>query len=104
MGRNYRRHNYHRGRSKNRYGGKKIARDKYISKAQEGYEAPSIYAEEKSYEDYDIISTLKQNVEKKGYVHPTKIQNQAIPHILEGKDLLGLASTGSGKTDSLSLS
>jgi superfamily II DNA/RNA helicase len=99
MGRNYRRHNYQRGRSKNRYGGKKIARDKYISKAQEGYEAPSIYAEEKSYEDYDIISTLKQNVERKGYVHPTKIQNQAIPHILDGKDLLGLASTGSGKTD-----
>jgi superfamily II DNA/RNA helicase len=97
MGRNYR--NYHRGRSKSRYGGKKIARDKYVSKAQEGYEAPSIYAEEKSYEDYDIISTLKQNVERKGYIHPTKIQNQAIPHILDGKDLLGLASTGSGKTD-----
>jgi superfamily II DNA/RNA helicase len=97
MGRNYR--NYHKGRSKNRYGGKKIARDKYISKAQEGYEAPSIYAEEKSYEDYDIISTLKQNIERKGYIHPTKIQNQAIPHILNGKDLLGLASTGSGKTD-----
>lgn len=99
MGRNYRGNNYHRGRSRKRYGGKKIAREKYISKAQEGYEAPSIYAQEKSYDDYDIISTLKQNVERKGYIHPTKIQNQAIPHILEGKDLLGLASTGSGKTD-----
>jgi superfamily II DNA/RNA helicase len=99
MGNNYRRNNYHRGRSRKRYEGKKIARDKYISKAQEGYKAPSIYAEEKSYEDYDIISTLKKNVKRKGYIHPTKIQNQSIPHILEGKDLLGLANTGSGKTD-----
>jgi superfamily II DNA/RNA helicase len=100
MGKNYNR-NYHRGNSHNkrRYNTKKISRDKYISKAQEGYEAPSIYAEEKSYEDYDIISTLKKNVERKGYKHPTKIQNQSIPHILEGKDLLGLANTGSGKTD-----
>jgi ATP-dependent RNA helicase RhlE len=97
MGRNYR--NYHRGRSKRSYGGKKISRERYISKADECYVAPSLYAEEKSYNDYDIVSTLKQNVERKGYIHPTKIQNQAIPHILDGKDLLGLASTGSGKTD-----
>ncbi|MCK9415042.1 MAG: DEAD/DEAH box helicase [Candidatus Dojkabacteria bacterium] len=90
MGRNYRR---------TRYGGKKIARDKYISKAQDGYEAPSVYVEEKSYNDYDIIATLKKNVERKGYIHPTKIQDQAIPYVLDGKDLLGLASTGSGKTD-----
>lgn len=100
MSRNYRgRNNYHRGRSKSKYGGKKISRDKYVSKADENYVAPSLYAEEKTYEDFDIISTLKKNVENKGYIHPTKIQNQAIPHILDGKDLLGLASTGSGKTD-----
>jgi len=100
MGRNYNNRNYRRGNSNNRrrYNTKKIPREKYISKAEEGYEAPSIYAEEKSYEDYDIISILKKNVERKGYIHPTKIQNQSIPYILEGKDLLGLASTGSGKT------
>ena len=37
-------------------------------------------------------------LEKKGYTIPTPIQLQAIPHILEGKDLLGIAQTGTGKT------
>ncbi|MFT6077891.1 MAG: ATP-dependent RNA helicase RhlE, partial [Rickettsiales bacterium] len=46
-----------------------------------------------------IISAL----EKKGYTQPTPIQEQAIPHILEGKDLLGIAQTGTGKTAAFSL-
>ena len=101
MGYNYKKRNYHRNNSHNtrRYSTKKISRDKYISKAEDGYIIPSIYATEKTYNDFDIISTLKKNVERKGYEYPTKIQDQAIPYILEGKDLLGLASTGSGKTD-----
>jgi len=100
MGKNYRgRNNYRRGRSKRGYRGTKISRDKYISKAVENYKVSSLYVEEKTYDDFDIVTTLKKNVERKGYIHPTKIQDQAIPHILNGKDLLGLASTGSGKTD-----
>ncbi len=42
-------------------------------------------------------------LEKKGYTHPTPIQLQAIPHLLEGKDLLGIAQTGTGKTAAFAL-
>jgi len=38
-----------------------------------------------------------------GYTTPTPIQSQAIPHVLEGKDLLGIAQTGTGKTASFAL-
>ena len=46
-----------------------------------------------------ILSAL----EKKGYTTPTPIQAQAIPHLLENKDLLGIAQTGTGKTAAFSL-
>ena len=38
-----------------------------------------------------------------GYSQPTPIQAQAIPHLLEGKDLLGVAQTGTGKTAAFAL-
>jgi len=47
----------------------------------------------------NIISALQ----KKGYTHPTPIQLQAIPHIIEGKDFLGIAQTGTGKTGAFAL-
>ncbi|MBU6339551.1 MAG: DEAD/DEAH box helicase [Rickettsiales bacterium] len=47
----------------------------------------------------NILTTL----EKKGYTTPTPIQAQSIPHLLEGKDLLGIAQTGTGKTAAFSL-
>ena len=40
---------------------------------------------------------------EKGYTCPTPIQLQAIPHLLKGKDLLGIAQTGTGKTAAFSL-
>ena len=46
-----------------------------------------------------ILSALDQ----KGYSIPTPIQEQAIPHILEGRDVLGIAQTGTGKTAAFSL-
>ncbi len=42
--------------------------------------------------------TLLRGVEDLGFVRPTPIQSQAIPHALEGRDLLACAATGSGKT------
>ncbi len=47
----------------------------------------------------NILNALEQ----KGYFEPTPIQAQAIPHILLGKDFLGIAQTGTGKTAAFSL-
>lgn len=51
-----------------------------------------------TFSDFNIADYLKVNIINKGYTKPTPIQSQAIPKILEGRDLIGLASTGTGKT------
>jgi len=50
-----------------------------------------------------LIKPLVLALEKKGYTEPTPIQQQAIPHILEGKDIFGCAQTGTGKTAAFAL-
>ncbi|KKR05782.1 MAG: DNA/RNA helicase, superfamily II [candidate division WS6 bacterium GW2011_GWF2_39_15] len=50
------------------------------------------------YEDLKIHPQLKGNILKKGFTLPTPIQDKAIPHILQGKDFVGIANTGTGKT------
>src|SRR5436190_296659 len=50
------------------------------------------------FSDFAIAESLKGNIFNKKYSVPTPIQDQAIPHILEGKDLIGMANTGTGKT------
>lgn len=50
------------------------------------------------FEDFKIDPRIKQNIKQKGYLTPTPIQDQAIPPGLEGKDVIGLANTGTGKT------
>lgn len=49
------------------------------------------------------MPALQANVKKAGYVEPTPIQVQAIPQLLMGKDLLGCAQTGTGKTAAFAL-
>ncbi|OGE38052.1 hypothetical protein A3B45_03975 [Candidatus Daviesbacteria bacterium RIFCSPLOWO2_01_FULL_39_12] len=53
---------------------------------------------QKTFSDFDITNQLKINIQKKGYTTPTPIQIQTIPAILEGRDLVGTANTGTGKT------
>ena len=50
-----------------------------------------------------LIPQLQTNLAGLGYVTPTPIQAQAIPPLLEGRDLLGIAQTGTGKTAAFSL-
>lgn len=51
-----------------------------------------------TFDDFQIEEKLKNNISRKDYDAPTPIQDQAIPHILEGRDLIGIANTGTGKT------
>jgi ATP-dependent RNA helicase RhlE len=51
-----------------------------------------------TFKDLKLIEPLLEAVAKQGYTAPTPIQEQAIPHILQGKDLVGIAQTGTGKT------
>ncbi len=46
----------------------------------------------------DLIDPILRSLEEKGYTHPTTIQEEAIPILLKGRDLLGCAQTGTGKT------
>ena len=51
-----------------------------------------------NFEKLNIITPILKALNAEGYTSPTPIQEQAIPSILEGKDLLGCAQTGTGKT------
>ena len=51
-----------------------------------------------NFTDLGLAEPLVRALEAKGYSTPTPIQAQAIPHVLEGRDLLGIAQTGTGKT------
>lgn len=50
------------------------------------------------FEDFDITPAMKTAIEKRGYELPTPIQDESIPHTLAGKDVVGIADTGTGKT------
>nr|WP_273567341.1 DEAD/DEAH box helicase [Maribacter sp. Hal144] len=51
-----------------------------------------------TFKDLGIAEPILRAVEAEGYTTPTPIQEQAIPILLKGKDLLGVAQTGTGKT------
>ena len=55
------------------------------------------------FSDLGLAEPILHALESKGYNDPTPIQRQAIPALLEGRDLLGIAQTGTGKTAAFSL-
>jgi ATP-dependent RNA helicase RhlE len=55
------------------------------------------------FENLNLIAPILKALTTEGYSNPTPIQEQAIPIILEGKDLLGCAQTGTGKTAAFAL-
>ena len=56
-----------------------------------------------TFTDLGLSPEVLRAVEEVGYVDPTPIQAQAIPHVLMGRDVLGSAQTGTGKTASFTL-
>lgn len=67
--------------------------NKAVTKADE-----VVYEAKHKFADFPFGAELHHNIAKKGYVTPSAIQDQAIPHIIDGKDVIGLANTGTGKT------
>ena len=56
-----------------------------------------------TFKDLGIIEPILKAIEAEGYTHPTPIQEQSIPILLNRKDLLGCAQTGTGKTAAFSI-
>lgn len=77
--------------------GENIDVSRFINKAGP-IEAEVPYESTHTFADFKIENRLKQAIADKGYFNPSPIQDQAIPIALEGRDLIGLANTGTGKT------
>ncbi len=56
-----------------------------------------------NFSDLHLVQPILDALAAEGYQTPTPIQAQAIPHVLAGKDLLGIAQTGTGKTAAFAL-
>lgn len=56
-----------------------------------------------TFADLGLRNSILKTLDAEGWTHPTHIQSQLIPHALAGKDLLGQAKTGTGKTASFGL-
>ncbi|KAJ7096381.1 P-loop containing nucleoside triphosphate hydrolase protein [Mycena epipterygia] len=56
-----------------------------------------------SFKSLGLIDPLLEALEQVNYTNPTEIQVEALPHALEGRDIIGVASTGSGKTAAFAL-
>ncbi|TNE88115.1 MAG: DEAD/DEAH box helicase [Deltaproteobacteria bacterium] len=56
-----------------------------------------------TFSDLQLIHPLRQALENEGYAEATPVQAKAIPHVLRGRDLLGIAQTGTGKTAAFAL-
>lgn len=84
-------------------GGRKGPQKKYIHPSKFINKAVAkadevVYESKHKFADFPFGSELHYNISQKGYVTPSAIQDQAIPHIIEGRDVIGLANTGTGKT------
>lgn len=66
-------------------------------------EASTSTAPPPSFKSLGLIDPLLEAVDQLGYKNPTDIQAEALPHALEGRDIIGVASTGSGKTAAFAL-
>jgi len=80
-----------------RFSGSKIDSNLYVKRAEEFAtieETPT----QNSFEDFNLNPILLGNIKAKGFIKPTLIQDQVIPELLKGRDILGIANTGTGKT------
>ena len=68
-----------------------------VKEAEQGV-VEKVFRSERLVQELPIDSRLKQNLSAKGYNRPTEIQDLTLETLLEGRDILGIAQTGTGKT------
>lgn len=91
---NTRRFNPQRGRGRTE---KRLDPSLFVKRAKES-ETHEEFTPTTTFSDYNICDKLKRNISLHGYTSPTAIQEKAIPELLAGRDLIGIANTGTGKT------
>lgn len=98
--------NFRRRPSRNNGGRKQATFDptnlilKLNNEQREIVQEKEVYQAVHQFNDFNISDKLKNNIARRGYTTPTPIQDQIIPHIIEGRDVVGIANTGTGKTAS----
>ena len=75
----------------------------HISDASAAQATEDDNAPNRTFEELGIIDTICEACTALGYKAPTPVQTEAIPLALQGRDLIGLAETGSGKTAAFAL-
>lgn len=89
--------NRNQNRGRGRFAEQSINHSKFIQKAVITEEV-EVFKAEHLFSDFNINEKLKSVILSRGYTTPTPIQDKIIPHILFGKDVVGIANTGTGKT------
>ncbi len=77
--------------------GERIDASRFINKVV-SVEVEEVFTPKHQFTDFNIEPKLKEAIIGKGYTTPTPIQDEAIPKVLEGRDIVGIANTGTGKT------
>ena len=85
-----------RSSSKKRFGGERIDFSRFVKKGQLVAEIP--YISKHTFADFPFNAQLHKNITKAGFMSPRPIQDQAIPKVMAGLDVFGMANTGTGKT------
>lgn len=63
----------------------------------------NVYVPQYAFADFPVHALLQANIRRRGFVTPSPIQDQAIPEGLAGRDVVGVANTGTGKTVAFAL-
>ncbi len=93
----FRNSKYGNSNSRPKHQGQYINPAKFVNKAVKAVDEIEFVPEHR-FSDFGFLPDLQRNVTQKGYEHPTPIQDGSIKPAMEGKDVIGLANTGTGKT------